>query len=69
MALWTIEAKHHSIPGLIDLNSALKLVGNIQNSFQNSIVVLNQLNENTFDEIIEEDFEKAMKMINKYFKE
>lgn len=58
--IWTIDAKHHLIASLNELNSAIKLVGGVQKIYLNTEVKLSRSNENNSDYLIEEDIKKAM---------
>ncbi|MGW9685084.1 hypothetical protein [Flagellimonas sp. 2504JD1-5] len=64
--IWTIDAKHHLIASLNELNSAIRLVGGAQKSYRNMDVKLSRSNENNSDYLIEEDIKKAMIMYNQY---
>jgi chemotaxis protein CheY-P-specific phosphatase CheC len=62
--IWTIDAKHHLIANLDELNSAIKLVGSVQKSYLNSEVKLSRSDGNESDYLIQDDIEKAMVVYN-----
>lgn len=64
--IWTIDAKHHLIASLNELNSAIELVGGVEKSYRNSEVKLSRSKDYVSDYLIEEDVKKAMIIYNQY---
>tara|TARA_R100000789_G_C3004577_1_gene149729 strand:- start:123 stop:410 length:288 start_codon:yes stop_codon:yes gene_type:complete len=64
--IWTIDAKHHLIVSLNELNSAIKLVGGVQKNYLNSEVKLSRSDGSESDYLIHDDIEKAMTVYNQH---
>ena len=60
--LWSIDANHHLILNLEEINSAIELIGGVEKNVDGDVIRLNQLNAKKSDFIMEEDIAKAMKI-------
>jgi hypothetical protein len=53
--IWTVDAKHHAIPSLAELNQALKSVPGFKIARSKTSVILEPNTNSTLDSLIEND--------------